>query len=89
MCFFLVLFDIAHKTAISDRFSLGTIDLGTHPNVLVSAVMHVPTLFAKRPSSFVNEVYHVVAVGPFMRCLYSCDDPVVGSRTELIVFADS
>ena len=29
-----------------------------------------------------------MAVGPFMRCMYSSDDPVVGSRTELIVWVE-
>ena len=70
-------------------FPLGTIYLGIKPNVLVSAVMHVSTPFAKRPSLFENEVCHVVAVVSFMICLYSSDTPVVGSRTELIVWVDS
>ena len=48
-------------------------DLGTNPNMLVPAVMRVQTPFAKQPSSFANEVCHVVAVGTFMRCLYSSD----------------
>ena len=69
-------------------FPLGTIYLGIKPNMLVPAVMRVPTPFAKRPSSFTNEVCHVVDIGSFMRCLYSSDAPVVGSRTELIVWVD-
>ena len=64
-------------------------DLGTNPNVLVPAVMRMSTPFTEQPSSFTNEVFHVVAVGPFLRYLYSNDAPVVGSRTALIVCADS
>ena len=90
MCFSRVVFNVAHKVTISDIFfPLGTIDLGIKPNLFVPAVICVPSPFPKRPSSFSNEVCHVVAVDPFMRCLYSSDAPVVGSRIELIVWFDS
>ena len=57
--------------------------------MLVPAVMRVSTPFAKRPRSFSNKVFHVVSLGSLMRCLYSSDTPVVGSRIELIVCVDS
>ena len=63
-------------------------DLGINPNVLVPVGMYTPTLFARQPSSFANEVFHVVAVSSIMRSLYSSDDLVVGSRTELIAWVN-
>ena len=44
----------------------------------------MPTPFDNRPSSLANDVCHVVADVPRMRCLYSSDAPVVGSRTEFM-----
>ena len=62
----------------------GTKCLGMNAKVLVPVGMRVSISLANLPSSLANEVCHVVAVGPFINSLYSSDDPVVGSRTELI-----
>ena len=53
-------------------------------NVFVPEGIRIPTPFASRPRLFANEVCHVVAVGPFIRSLYSKDAPDVGSRTALM-----
>ena len=52
--------------------------------VVVPVSMRAPMPFAKQSSSLVNNVCHIVAVGPFSNSLYSRDAPVVGSRMELM-----
>ena len=52
--------------------------------VFVAVGIRVPTPFAKRPSSLANDICQIVLVGPWMRSLYSKEEPVTGSTTELM-----
>ena len=65
-------------------FPLGTKCRGMNASVFVPVGIRVPMPLASRPSSFANDVCHVVAVGPLINSLYSSDAPVDGSRTELM-----
>ena len=54
------------------------------PNVLEPVVIWVPTPLASLHSSLAKEVRQISVVSPVMRCQYSREAPVVGSRTALM-----
>ena len=57
--------------------------LGIEKIVLVPDGILVHTPSAIRTISFADELYHMALLGLLVRCLYSKDDPVVGSRNTL------
>ena len=68
---------------------LGTLCLGINPIVFVPVGIRVPTLLTRRPSSLAKEVLQIAAWLVFIRCMYSSDAPVSGSRTVLMDASDS
>ena len=68
---------------------LGTLCLGINAIVFVPVGIRVPTPLTRRPSSLAKEVLQIAAWLVFIRCLYSSDAPVSGSRTALMDASDS
>ena len=63
-------------------FLCNGISQGWTKNIVLFPVgILVPTPCARRPKSLAKAVSHIDLSGPFIRCLYSIEAPVIGSIT--------